>query len=172
MNRYWKEQLDRYPDMQIQDFVKFLYQATLGPAHLIENKVANYQYFLNEYHNIEKDKSHILIEEISDEYVRIHLEALSEESLDVYYQLFLKSAEVKNDYDTFVNELSLIEKEIIAGNLPFDIHEWKQYLKSYQENDYPMVSHTDNFRNSYHPHYRVIKKQYLIELGDLYENKK
>ena len=39
----------RYPLGTIQDFIKYLYQATLGSAHLVTNQEDNYQYLVKRF---------------------------------------------------------------------------------------------------------------------------
>ena len=62
----WNLYFKQYPLSTIQDFIKFLYQSTLGSAHLIQSVEDNYAYLLKEYESIQHDSNHILYERIHD----------------------------------------------------------------------------------------------------------
>ena len=151
MNKYWQESYKRYPNQKLQDFIKLNYQAILGSGHLILNIEDNYNYLLKEYKSIQYDKNHILYEEISDELVRVHLEAIEEKYLKIYHFLFMKSVTIKKDMNTFINLLNEIK-----------IKENSNEIDEYIKQGCPMVSHTDSFREEYHPHYRLMNKDYIL----------
>ena len=151
MNKYWQESYKRYPNQKLQDFIKLNYQAILGSGHLILNIEDNYNYLLKEYKSIQYDKNHILYEEISDELVRVHLEAIEEKYLKIYHFLFMKSVTIKKDMNTLINLLNEIRTNENSNEID-------EYIKQ----GCPMVSHTDSFREEYHPHYRLMNKDYIL----------
>ena len=161
MNQYYKEYFQRYPQSLPQDFVKFLYQSYLGGGHLITNEEDNYHYLLKEYQELEYDEHHILYEEISDELVRVHLEAIKEDELKLYHRLFMLSASYTLLKDDFINALKDVEVMIKEGLLPLSYDEYQEYIDIYQKEQYPLVRHTPLFRELYHPHYRLMKKEYI-----------
>lgn len=160
-NYRWCEYFKTYPLSTIQDFIKYLYQSTLGSAHLIQNVEDNYAYLINEYENIEYDPNHILYEKISDELVRVHLEAINPKDLKVYHTLFMKSIEISNSKQELINTFHQVEKGILEGWIPFEINEWKKEISEYISKDCPTVSHSTIFKENYHPHYRLMKVEYL-----------
>ncbi len=166
MNKYYHDYFNRYPLSTSQDFVKFLYQSILGGGHLITNEEANYQYLLKEYTEIKYDENHILYEDISDHLVRVHLEALKEDELKLYHRLFMLSASYSLSLERFIQELDNVEDMIKKGLLPLSYDEYKTYIEKYRQDNYPLVRHTPTFRDMYHPHYRLMKKEYIpfIEL--------
>lgn len=166
-NKYWETYFERYPLSQIQDFIKFLYQSVLGSFHLIENKQANYERLLEEVQSIQHDRKHILYEEISDELVRVHLEALNDSALPEIHRLFMKSSEITSSKEKLLDELKKAEKGIQEGWIPFTQEEWRKYVQDYIQQGCPAISHTHQFREYYHPHYRLMKKEYLEELSRL-----
>lgn len=159
----WIKYFERYPLSQIQDFIKYLYQSVLGSAHLIVDENANYQRLLDEYNSIDHDKTHILYEEISDVLVRVHLEALNKEELKDIHRLFMLSAEVSSSKEELLKVFSKVEEGIVEGWIPFDINDWKKEIDEYINKGCPVVSHSEIFRKQYHPHYRLMKKEYLEE---------
>lgn len=166
MIKYYQEYFQRYPLSSSQDFVKFLYQSILGGGHLITNEEDNYQYLLKEYNEIEYDENHILYEDISDELVRVHLEAIKKEDLKLYHRLFMLSSTYALSLEMFIHVLKEVETFISQGILPLSYDEYKTYIQEYEKEHYPLVRHTALFRDTYHPHYRLMKKEYIpfIEL--------
>lgn len=158
----YQEYFRQYPLSTMQDFVKYLYQATLGSAHLVSNQEANYQYLVKEYDEIIKDYQHILFEEISDDLVRVHLEAIPQNYLAYYHHFFMLSVDIEEDKQKLTEVLESVE------DIPFNKDEWKQYIKEYIDNGCPVMRHSEIFREHYHPHYRLMKKKYIpyIQLLD------
>ena len=158
----YQEYFELYPLGTMQDFVKYLYQATLGSAHLVSNQEANYQYLVKEYSEIQKDSHHILFEEISEELVRVHLEAIPQDYLAYYHYFFMLSVDIEED------KQELIDALVNVKDIPFVKEEWNMYIKEYIDSGCPVMRHSDVFREHYHPHYRLMKKQYIpyIQLLD------
>ena len=155
MNKYIQESYKRYPNQEIQDLIKLNYQAILGSGHLINNIEDNYNYLLNEYQSIKYDSTHILYEEISDELVRVHLEAIEEKDLKIYHFFFMKSIAIKHELNQLLEVLNSIKNEDNA-----------QKIDEYINLGCPMISHSSSFRKQYHPHYRLMNRMYIpyIEL--------
>ena len=107
----------QYPLGTMQDYIKYIYQATLGSAHLVANQEDNYQYLIKEYETIEYDEEHILFEEISEELVRVHLEAIPKAYLAYYHHFFMLSVDVKED------KQKLIDALLHAEDIPFSKEE-------------------------------------------------
>lgn len=157
----WTNYFKTYPLSTIQDFIKYLYQSTLGSAHLIQNVEDNYNYLLNEYESIQYDSNHVLYERISDELVRVHLEAIDSNDLKVYHALFMKSVDVTSSKESLLSVFDEVEKGIIERWIPFDLNEWVNKINEYKSKDCPTVSHSTIFRENYHPHYRLMKSEYI-----------
>ena len=157
----YRQYFNRYPLSTIQDFIKYLYQATLGSAHLIQNVEENYNYLLKEYENIKYDSNHILYERISEDLARVHLEAIKKEDLKIFHALFMKSVEVSSSKEQLLEVFHQVEKGIQEEWIPFDLQDWKDKIKEYVDKGCPVVSHSQIFRDNYHPHYRLMKTEYL-----------
>lgn len=151
----WKQYFEKYPLGTMQDFIKYLYQAVLGSAHFVSNPEENYQYLFKEYQTLECDENHELIEEISDDLVRVHLEAIPAKYLKYYHHFFLLSVDVDEDKQKLIDLLMNI------AEVPIDKNEWKAYVSKYIQEGCPVASHSDIFREHYHPHYRLMKKKYI-----------
>lgn len=150
---YLKGHLEKYPLMQIEDILKLHLQGILGPAHLVNDYDKAYQRINNEYQSIKDlDYQYELIEEISDEYVRIYLKPYFELKNDFkkLVEAFILSSKEKQDIPLFIKEVKSLMNE-----------ENKGFLTSYLESKNYLISHSEIYRSHYHPHYLVIHKKYL-----------
>ena len=145
----------RYPLGTMQDFVKYLYQATLGSGHLVHNIDDNYIYLEQEYDSIVYDETHELFEEISEELVRVHLEAIPRKYLRYYHHFFMESVKVMD------NDLPCVLQSISESDIPFAYPLWKEYIDKYIQDGCPIARHSIVFRENYHPHYRLMHKKFI-----------
>ena len=150
MKIFLKYHLNKYPKMQNQDKIKLIYQASLGPAHLVNdlNEKKVYKYILKEikYSKNNQNKDDNYYEWISEDYLRININ----KELNIKYlaKCFYNSAS-KSKYD----------KDILKDNLNKYLNE--DGLINY---DYLPIHHSSIFNEEYKPHYRLIHKDYLTSL--------
>ena len=142
---FLKYHLKKYPKMTNQDIIKLIYQETLGPNHIIsdQNRVLNYlQKELEENNNL----SNNLYEYLGTNYVRMDIHKYYQyfNNIDTLFNLFLNSLSPNQD-------LNLL-KDTLNNFLTIDD------LKDY---NYLPVSHSDIYKSSYLPHYRIIKSSLL-----------
>ena len=144
--------IKKYPKLQNQDKIKLIYQASLGPAHLVsdlsEKKV--YKYIIKE----SKSKSTLnspYYEWISENYLRVNI---------------LKEKNIKYLAKSFYNS---------ASSTKYDIDILKENLKAYLNEDeyfnydFKPIHHSSIYNEEYMPHYRLIHKQYLSLLMRIYQ---
>lgn len=138
----------RYPKMTTTDIIKLVYQAILGPNHLLSKtsltKVKNYiQSEVNEQ-SISCDN---LYEWISPKYVRVNIKK--------YYEMYGNIDKLALDFYNSNTE-EKINKEYLKEVL-------KKYIDSNELTDYDFnpVSHSKIYKEIYHPHYRLINSKYV-----------
>lgn len=156
MNKYLQIHLNKYPYMQIEDKIKLIMQGTLGPGHLVNDYQMVLNRLLNELNEINVEKQ--MIEEISDNYVRIYLApyyALNN-SFDKLINAFMLSSKEPKDFDSFFKELEDLKETLNESD--------KEYLDIYLSNKNYLISHSKTYRDIYHPHYLVIHKKYMKEV--------
>ncbi|HCK99975.1 MAG TPA: hypothetical protein DHW42_07740, partial [Candidatus Marinimicrobia bacterium] len=75
--------MTQYPDMQVDDIYKMVYQGIMGPGHLGNNPEIILKYINQEMSRIETSQEENLIENISpnSEYIRINLKRFKSEQL-------------------------------------------------------------------------------------------
>ena len=151
MKEILKDHLKKYPQMQIQDAVKLLFQSEFGPGHLLRNTDYARKLLVEEIELTKDDES--AIEKISDQYVRFYLGNLTLDDIDDVLGAMIESAQIQGSKENFMKKLS----DLKEMNL-FDGDELDEYLNEYVKRDSLMVSHSDVYRACYQPHYRVLLK--------------
>ena len=169
MDNILLDHIKRYPRMKVQDAVKLLYQREFGNGHMIIDEAGSLAGLRAEYDGITKqadDNSPLLCDLIGGGYVRFHLAALPEGlSLNTLNRIFINSVnEANGSREQFEESLAELEKEAGEGKLPWCPDEVREYLADYKKQNYPAVSHSDEYRQHYQPAYRVIAERYMEHL--------
>lgn len=160
-------QLKEYPESSLQDIYKNFYQDRFGPGHAISNPESVIQYLENELSMMEDVEMLQKIELLGWEhrFVRVPLSMvktgrINKEDLN---QLFIESAfEIKPEAgQEWRKEWKQITKIIKKRKLPVkNFSEDKKYIDSLlNENPIIALHHSDAFRKSYHPHYRIVYEE-------------
>ena len=147
----------RYPLMQPTDAVKLIYQNEFGGGHLIRDEEACLNYLHREYADLEKDPTAPLYEDIGNGIVRVNLAVVKPENLEQLGRDFIRSAaEHTGTMDSFLRKLDVLRKLTVEGIFSFDSQELENYLFKYRNQSYPVVSHSEAYREEYRPAYRII----------------
>ncbi|NLB90103.1 MAG: hypothetical protein GX786_02630 [Clostridiales bacterium] len=147
-----------YPEMEIQDGVKLLYQKYLGTGHMAPSFEAVTDRLSNEREGLRYVDGKELFEPIGNGRYRLHLNAKAAKdfSNNTLAQLFLLEAKEKEEItlfeETLVRWMVWVEKK----ELSFSLEESKHFLEDYQQRGYPPIGHSEKYRNAYMPAYRVV----------------
>lgn len=162
-----KENIEKYPAMQLQDCIKLLYQRILGSEHMAMSYGRCYDLLKAEKEKVGTDVSFIRYEELGDNLCRFNLLSLPDDkaSLHTLTNLFLQSIKtlsdnISNKKIRFEEALTFLLKSVKEGLLPFDFAETEAFLKKYIENGCPPVHHSQIYRDTYHPAYRLIRTDF------------
>ncbi|NMC57315.1 MAG: hypothetical protein GYA50_08855 [Eubacteriaceae bacterium] len=154
----------KYPQMQIEDFYKLIYQNEFAGGHLIDDAEGSYKYLKEEFSSLNKhDKSNSIFEDIGNGLVRIYLNSLSDTaiSLSTVNKFFVNTANfVMGSKENFEEKLNIFLKCCREGILPYDIKKASYFLDEQKRKGYMHISHSEEYRKAYQPSYRVIKKEY------------
>ena len=152
----------RYPLMQPTDAVKLLYQNEFGGGHLIRDEESCLRYLRAEFASIAKDPNAQPCEQIGNGIIRVNLAAVQEADLETLGRSFIRSAAAHTGaLDSFVQKLEVLRKLTREGVFCFDMQGLEAYLSAYEKAGYPMVSHSETYRQHYHPAYRVVLEKLL-----------
>ena len=156
--RQLHEHYVNFPEMEIQDAVKFLYQRFLGPGHLISDEAAAHCRLRTEWEAVPADADAPLALPLGNGLCRLNLSRCKAEQLSVYTiaRLFILTArQVVPDREGFARSLEQIR------TLPFPPEQVDAYLADYRAQGCPMVGHSDRFRRRYRPAYRIVSEYYV-----------
>lgn len=157
LNAILREHSRRYPEMQPTDAVKLIYQNEFGGGHLIQNESACLDYLRREDAGVERNPGMPLYEHIGNGIVRVNLAAVTPEELEELGRAFVRSAgSHRGDLSSFLGKLEVLRQLTDAGCFGFDREELEAYLARYHQAGYPPVSHSEEYRNAYHPAYRIV----------------
>lgn len=152
----------RYPLMQPQDAMKLLYQNEFGGGHLIRDREASLARLREEAAQVKHDPAAELLEDIGGGLVRLHLAAWEEAvyPLETLNRDFAESAERhRGSLPSFLGKLELLRVMTAEGIFGFSSDALEAYLADYAARGYPMVSHSQVFREAYAPAYRVLLRE-------------
>ena len=149
----------KYPMMQPTDAVKLIYQNVFGGGHLIKDREACLCALQREYENTPQEQHAPLLESIGNGLVRVMLNAVdaSDYSIRQLGEDFIRSSEEhKGNLNGFLIKLDVLRKVTASGVFGFTLEELENYLEAYKEAGYPMVSHSEQYRQAYKPAYRIV----------------
>lgn len=171
--------LARYPQMELVDAVKLLFQSEFGGGHMIANPAKSLAWIRQEWANQpagmapERDaagrseqmpygQTASVLEAIGGGICRLYLSALEEGFLpETLNQMFVQTADRKiGRRERFEQKLEALVKGCEQGIFPFDPAGVRAYLDAYRAQGYPPVSHSSAYRDAYHPAYRVVAECY------------
>ncbi|WP_279007035.1 uridine kinase family protein [Thomasclavelia cocleata] len=158
--------LSSYPLMTGKDIIKLLFQSEFAGEHIIKNSSQTYNHLKQECQNL-NNKTY-QIEPIGNNLVRFHLFNADEIELYTINQLFVCSAYHHNGSK---EELIRTLKQIRQLDLP--IIDLNNEIDNYLQQNCPIISHSNIYRETYKPHYRVMKVEFayyypiLLEINKL-----
>ena len=151
----------KYPKLEIRDIFKYLYQSAFGCEHLVSSELDAAERITKEYaaHPMRNTDT----DELDGEYSRVHLGILNEGlSASTLAKLFCASAKTEqNGKADLEHKLAVADKLIREGKLPFSPDGFQKEVAEWKALGCPPVHHSDAFRQTYHPSYRVIANRYL-----------
>lgn len=196
-----------YPEMQIQDVVKLIYQNEFGGGHLIRNKSDSLKRLQEEYNSLTiKDieiihDSELLLGEsklfldIGNNLFRLNLKVIKNAenkrtgivdnanknnkdinnfdnadnmlvdckyiNLSTINSFFVNTANsISGNVYNFEVKLEIFKMLCKKGIMPFSITSIEDYLRKYKADGYPAVSHSEAYRSTYSPAYRIVEARY------------
>ncbi|MFB0515836.1 MAG: hypothetical protein ACETWG_04420 [Candidatus Neomarinimicrobiota bacterium] len=160
-------QLARYPQMQVQDLYKFIYQAALGSEHAVYDLPTARRQLARELATLRYAP---ITEPLSDtlspdgRLVRIHLRPYLSRggNPDALVAAFVRTAsEFRGKTAVLKRYWSYAEAMAKDDELPFTPGELKAFFAEMRSQGFPAVHHSEPYRTAYHPAYRVILREYL-----------
>lgn len=154
MKKQLQVQRNRYPLMNEEDVVKFAFQGMLGVGHLINSKADAKNRLATEMASLEPDDSEPLVEKISTDWVRLNLRSakakgMSEDDLAWY---LVRSTEC--------GPLSFTRQNVYNFCVKLDGSDRMKAAAEKVLDENWLPSHSAQYREAYHPSYRVLYKDF------------
>ncbi len=163
--------LTKYPLMELTDAVKLLYQNGLGPGHMVTDEAGSLKRLCEEWENCINQKGRekgtafeggeicgqwetlsSFAEPIGNGLVRVYLHGLKKEELPILNAMFCQTAnQMQGSRKNFIQNL---------GFLSFFFPNAGDFLREYEKQGYPPISHSTPYRQAYHPAYRVVRQSH------------
>lgn len=170
--RLLAEHCRAYPDLQIRDIFKYLFQSAFGCEHMVTASPEALADSIRREHSAvsspdpsadQKNAAPVFLTPLAGSYSRVHLSWLDRGlSAETLGKLFAASA-VQEEQGLAALKASLqVAKEMTAdGQLPFAPEAFETACREWKAAGYPAVHHSDAFRQSYCPAYRVISNRFV-----------
>ena len=167
---------EKYPKMQIQDFVKLFYENSFGPLHMsfgkdLEGVKIHLQH---EIDLLKPNMIHTPIEDIGNDYVRVSLFMVKDGALTVdelagkFYQSMESSPTMEDkDIERFLKQLEVLRDLILENKIDLPLKQTDVFLEGYLYEGIRPLHHSDVYKSLYHPHYRVVHKQLLEDVTSM-----
>ena len=152
----------RFPKSVIQDYYKLLFQAVYGAEHMIQNYNDCFKMLEEEISQIEPDIIYPVYYDISLTFplVRVNLSRCKADKIDhhIISKAFFEGAKINIKIDTLGFETYLNIAVNTLKKYPFNKNEklLDEFIRKIKKLGFPAVHHSEAYRNSYKPHYRVI----------------
>ncbi len=157
--------MNDYPQSTLQDIYKSFFQEKFGPEHIISDTIAAKKYLLTELNRSDIDTVVVLEPTgINGNYIRVGLGAIKSGKVDValFLSAFIRSANVsdrstvKQWTDEWSEILSVVDSiDMYIANYEVD----KSAINKVLEEGRYVMHHSQQYREAYNPHYRIIKKE-------------
>ncbi|MCD6204811.1 MAG: hypothetical protein J7L22_04025 [Candidatus Marinimicrobia bacterium] len=155
------DHLQMYPKMLPDDIYKLVYQGMLGPGHLGTERLRIENYLKQELSSVEPDADADLEEVISPDslYIRINLKkmkamGLSEEMLvNAIIRSVKKAPHTKSE---FIRTWRKLVQMVESDKIRIDKQNFSEFNTYIIENNYPVVHHSEIYKQTYTPSYRVV----------------
>lgn len=162
--------LQRYPAMQLADIYKLLHQAALGAGHAVSDGAQALAALESECRSMADGPEEPLVDRIAPDgrLARVHLRTYLAQGHDVATladafartpQLYPAAPEKLAKYCGCLGDLA------DTGGIPFTRAEVTVWLNDVAARGYPVVRHSQTFRDAYHPAYRVVAVELLPALN-------
>lgn len=161
-------QKNTYPKLRLLDIYKSCFQDYMGAEHLVKDKTQVEKYLDYELKStLDKDLQPWLYEPcgVRGRYVRVSILTIYKGlvSKETLLEAFIKSANSKRPtISSWKRKWKGIERKLDKLNLQLPHYqEDKLFIDSVLGKGEYAISHSPDYRNAYHPHYRIIKRSFF-----------
>lgn len=152
-----QEQLRLHPSAQPQDVIKLCYQAARGAEHLLADLTHARAYFDREYAATPANPDVPLFELLSEDVARVNIAAWKAAGLPAewLFRMFVSTATIARDGADLLADY-ITQADALVGGMPG----WQEALAAWTEQGRPAVHHSEAYRESEHPAYRIVNARF------------
>jgi hypothetical protein len=163
-----RDNIARYPAMQVQDLYKLLHQAAMGSEHAIQDQQAARSWMERELAEMGTGPDDPLLDPLSPDgqILRLHLRPYLRAGKDPerVLQAFFRTA---NEWCGSIHTLKMYGKVAAqlaqAGIGMIRQDEIRIIFDKMESQGFPAIHHSDVYRRIYRPAYRVVARQFMEE---------
>lgn len=164
--------MEQYPEMELRDMFKLIYQSEFGGGHMIKEKSISLNWIKEEYKFMQEQNwpaRELACEDIGGDMCRVYLGALEQGlSVETLNEMFVQSANTKTGTIEGLEEKVERFLEFCETNeCRFSREEAEQAALNWKAAGYPAIHHSEAYRENYFPAYRVVMKKYAERLNIL-----
>ena len=164
-----QSQLSRYPLSQIEDLYKLTHQAALGSEHAVEDLKATRAWMFHELEEMANISIDPLFDEISPDgqIIRVYLKPFIESGgePEILLEAFIQTANgFTGSIEKLIQNWRGIERLAESCEINFQAGELRRYISLMDSAGYPAVHHSLQYREAYHPHYRVVSREFMSQI--------
>ncbi len=150
--------LEKYPQMELQDFVKLICQNEFADGHMAGDAGKSLILIKQEMMEANPAVGEKLFFPIGNGLFRLNLGVAKLQGIpaEAIYDAFLKTACAnRGEMKSFDEKLGVLSRLAGEGSLPFSEEDLRIWLSDYRRQGCPSVGHSEKYRLAYHPHYRI-----------------
>ena len=159
------EHVKKYPLMEIRDIAKLIYQSEFGGGHMIANPQMSFHRIQEEYKSLGWEALNVpsVVENIGNGLSRIYLSCLDHGiPAEVLNEMFVHSANnKKGTIEGLEEKIELVVSMCQDCQLSYNVDEVIEFFEAWEQDGYPAMSHSEAYRQNYHPAYRVIENNFV-----------
>ena len=161
-----QKQMETYPKSRLLDIYKSCFQDYMGAEHLVSDRLRVKAYLDEELQSTSLDSLMTWLYEpcgVDGRFVRVSIRAIKEGLIkeDMLLDTFIRSANtserrsIESWRDRWHVIIGTIEQmQLLLPNYDKD----KQFIESILSVGKYAISHSPEYREAYHPHYRIVEK--------------
>jgi hypothetical protein len=161
-----QKQMETYPKSRLLDIYKSCFQDYMGAEHLVSDRQRVKVYLDEELQGTSLDSLLTWLYEpcgVNGRYVRVSIRAIKEGLIkeDMLFDAFIRSANTSErpSVDSWRDRWHVIIGTIEQMQLQLPNYDKdKQFIESILSAGKYAISHSPEYREAYHPHYRIVEK--------------
>ncbi len=163
MKEVWTQILERhrekYPLMEPQDYGKLIFQSVFGAEHFLADEESALAFLQKEWSEMGHGASPCSPEAVGGGLCRFPLSACTSlEAVKLLAQLFVLTAQGSSGKEC--PKIPEAVREKLAQAVRLGIPGMEEWAMSWAGEGCPAVSHSNAYRSAYHPHYRLLRREY------------